>query len=222
MVSDGGVAVQTVEGRADEHVLRLGLDAVAAIADELNVARERVPPAPALLAHRAQWTKFAADNGLSWIGAPLCMFGSIEGSAVYAYSVRMGPGDYQLEVWLRFEEPLGLGLLVQPVRTIDRVKDMFGTVDYRLGDDLFDETFLVRVADEAGTVALLDAETRKRLLVIHDTVGPLSLTDEGLSVRLPRVPPDPAVVPTIVRQMIDIAHFVSAKRRTQRAGGPYR
>jgi hypothetical protein len=36
------------------------------------------------------------------------------------------------------------------------------------------------------------------------------------------VPPDPAVVPKIVRQMLEIARFIADKRRGQRVGGPYR
>ena len=222
MLTDSGVAVQTIEGLADEATLREGLNAVAAIADELNAARSHVPAAYALEPHRAAWKRFAADNGLTGIAAPLCMFGSIEDATMYAYSVRTGLGDFHLEVWLRFEDPLALGLLVQPMRTVDRVKDMFGAQDYKLGEPLFDETFLVRVSDEQGVVDLLDEETRKRLLVIHDTVGPLSLTDDGISVRLPQVPPDPAVVPKIVRQMLEIARFINDKRRGQRVGGPYR
>lgn len=222
MLSDGGVAVQTVHGQADEATLRTGLEAVAAITNALNQARDLVPAAHELERHRVAWRRFAADNGLSGVDAPLCMFGMIEDASVYAYAVRKMPGDFDLEVWMRFEDPLGLGLLVQPMRTVDRMKEMFGATDYKLGEPLFDETFLVRVSDEAGTVALLDDETRKRLLVIHDTVGPLSLTDDGLSVRLPHVPPDPAVVPKIVRQMLEIAHFIADKRRVQRAGSPYR
>ncbi len=222
MLTDSGVAVQALHGDIDEPKLRAGLRAVAAIADTLNAARDHVPAAFALAGHGAAWRRFSADNGLSHIAAPLCMFGSIEDATVYAYSVRKAPGDYDLEVWMRFEAPLGLGLLVQPMRTIDRVKEMFGAEDYKLGDPLFDETFLVRVSDTAGTVALLDADTRKRLLVIHDTVGPLSLTDDGISVRLPHVPPDPGIVPEIVRQMFAIARFIADKRRSQRAAGPYR
>lgn len=221
-LTDGGVAVQTSHGQADEATLRTGLEAVAAITNAVNTARDRVPAAHLLEGHRTAWRRFAADNGLSGIAAPLCMFGTIENTSVYAYSVRKAVGDFDLEVWMRFEEPLGLGLLVQPMRTVDRMREMFGATDYKLGEPLFDETFLVRVSDEAGTVALLDEETRKRLLVIHDTVGPLSLTDDGLSVRLPHVPPDPRVVPKIVRQMLEIAHFIADKRRVERAGGPYR
>jgi hypothetical protein len=222
MITDSGVAVQTVHGRADEAMLRNGLQAVAAIADRINSARERVPAALQLRPHRIAWSRFAEGNGLQTISAPLCMFGTIEDATMYSYSVRASAGEFQLEVWLRFEDPLGLGLLVQPMRTVDRMKEMFGAADYKLGDALFDETFLVRVSDERGTVALLDENTRKRLLIIHDTVGPLSLTDDGISVRLPHVPPEPAVVPKIVRQMLEIARFIADKRGGQRSRGPYR
>jgi hypothetical protein len=222
MLTDSGVAVQAVHGRAGETMLRSGLQAVAAIADHINTAREAVPAARPLQTHGIAWSRFAHGNGLQTITAPLCMFGTIEDATMYAYSVRANAGEFHLEVWLRFEDPLGLGLLVQPMRTVDRMKEMFGAADYKLGDALFDETFLVRVSDERGTVALLDEKTRKRLLIIHDTVGPLSLTDDGISVRLPHVPPEPAVVPTIVRQMLEIARFIADKRRFERTAGPYR
>ena len=222
MITDAGVAVQTVDGHAGESELRNGLRVVTAIAHSLNAAREHVPPAMPLIAHRDAWVRFAGGNGLQGISAPLCMFGTIDDATMYAYSVRTSATELQLEVWLRFEQPLALGLLVQPMRTVDRFKELFGAEDYKLGDALFDETFLVRVSDGPATAALLDAETRKRLLLIHDTVGPLSLTDDGLSVRLPYVPPDPAIVPTIARQMLEIARFIADKRRGQQAGGPYR
>ncbi len=220
-VADGGVAVQSPHESTDLETLRHGLLTVAGLVNGLNAARDHVPAASVLVGHCVAWRQFSKQNGLSHIAAPLCMFGSLLGSTMYAYSVRKAPGDYDLDVWMRFEEPLGLGLLVQPMRTVDRMKELFGAQDYKLGDPLFDETFLVRVSDEAGTVALLDADTQKRLLVIHDTVGPLSLTDDGLSIRLPHVPPDPTVVPRIAQQMLEIAHFVSNKRAGQRHG-PYR
>lgn len=222
MVTDGGVAVQTVHGLGDEATLERGLEAVSDIANTILTSRAYVPPARALAAHRTAWQSFATSNGLQGISAPLCMFGTIEDATVYAYSVRVSAGELHLEVWMRFEEPLALGLLIQPMRTLDRMKDMFGAADHKLGDPLFDETFLVRVSDGHGAERLFDEDTRKRLLVIHDTVGPLSLTDDGLSVRLPHVPPDPAVVPKIVRQMLEMARFISDKRRGQRDGGPYR
>ncbi len=222
MLTDGGVAVQTVQGHTDETTLREGLQVVSKLASAINKARKHVPAAMLLSQHRPAWVRFAGEHGLQLISAPLCMFGRVGDAAMYAYSVRMHSDVFQLEVWLRFDEPLALGLLVQPMTTVDRVKDMFGSVDHKLGDDLFDATFLVRVSDAAGTSALLDAETRQRLLIIHDAVGPLSLTDDGISVRLPHVPQDPKVVPKVVGQMLEIARFIAAKRRGQRVGGPYR
>ena len=122
MLTDAGVAVQTTHTRADEKMLKEGLNAVAAIANEVNTARARVPAAHVLRAHQAAWTRFAGSSGLTGISAPLCMFGTIEDATTYAYSVRTAPGEFHLEVWLRFEDPLALGLLVQPMRTVDRVK----------------------------------------------------------------------------------------------------
>jgi len=143
------------------------------------------------------------------------------GATVYAYSVRLARKKYCLEIWLRFEEPLGLGLLIQPMSTLDRMKDLFAAEDYKLGEEIFDETFLVRVSNPEGAVALLDQATREKLLALHRSLGPLSLTDEGLLVRLPRVPPDPAIVPSMVGQLLELATHI-AQRRSQQRGGPYR
>ncbi|RLB45950.1 MAG: hypothetical protein DRI90_27865 [Deltaproteobacteria bacterium] len=111
--------------------------------------------------------------------------------------------------------------LLQPKRTVDRVKELFGADDHELGDPVFDETFLLRVSDASSTEALLDPPLRRRLLAIHRTVGPLSLTDDGLLVRLPTVPVDPSVVPTKVGHLLELAGEIAQRRGAQQAG-PYR
>ena len=220
MLNDSGCAAQGLQSWANEKWLRDGLGTVASIANQLNSARDNAPVAAELAEQRAAWASFAASNGLHGISAPLCMWGTLLGATIYAYTIRRKPHEYQLEVWMRFERPLGLGLLLQPMRTVDRFKDFFGAEDHRLGDADFDDTFLLRVSDAPGTEALLDKEMRGRLLAMHGTVGPLSLSDEGVSIRLPNVPLDPAVVPRLVRHLIEIADAVSDKRFAQR--GPYR
>ena len=222
LLNDGGVAVQAPHHWGTESWLREGVEVLAQIAETVQREREQVPAAGALRSHRAAWARFASAHGLHGISAPLCMWGRLEGATVYAYSVRLGPGRYCLEIWLRFEEPLALGLLIQPMRTLDRFKELFSAADHLLGDPLFDETFLVRVSDAPAAERLLDAETRQRLLAMHGRVGPLSLTDDGVSVRLPAVPPDPAVVPAVVRQLLDLAQHIAERRGRDRQAGPYR
>jgi hypothetical protein len=222
MLTDQGVAMQIARPRANLAWFTRSLETLTAIAGDVNRARSNVPVAAVLRRHHSSWAAFASANMLHGISAPLCMWGRLRGATVFAYAVRLGPGDLCLEIWLRFEEPLGLGLLLQPKRTVDRVKELFGADDHELGDPLFDETFLLRVSDVAGTEALLDEPLRRRLLEIHSTVGPLSLTDDGLLVRLPTVPMDPKVVPTKVGQLLELASAIAQLRGAQRGAGPYR
>jgi hypothetical protein len=220
MLSDQGAAFHT-HFRAGLEWLDRALDVASTIVHAVNRARDSVPVAGALVEHRKAWAGFAQRSGLTGISAPLCMWGEIAGATVYAYSLRLSKKRYCLEVWLRFKEPLGLGLLVQPTRTLDRMKDLFSAEDYQIGDPLFDDTFLVRVSDAAGSVALLDEFTRHKLLTLQQALGPLSLTDDGLLARLPTVPADPMVVPSVVGQLLELANHVAARRSQQRRG-PYR
>ncbi len=221
LINDDGVAVQGPRVFGTEEWLRRGLDTVARVALALNEARDHVPAAHGLVGHRTHWARFAAHNGLHGISAPLCMWGTLQGSTIYAYANRLAPASYCLEVFLRFDQPLGLGLLLQPLRTVDRLKDFFGVEDHRLGDDVFDDAFLLRVSDAGGVEDLLDASLRERILALHGTVGPFTLTDDGCSFRLPTVPEDPAVVTTVVGHLIEIADRV-ADRRFGHQRGPYR
>lgn len=221
VVSDWG-ATATVSGpNAHTHRVRELLDALAAFTRAVHRERALVPAAARLRSHAPAWQRFAEAHRLSVLNTPLCLFGRIEDATVYAYSVRVGDNHHHLEVWLRFEEPLRLGLLVQPARAIDRMRDLWGQQDVEVGDDLFDDEFIVRTSDEDGTRALLGAEVQGILLNMHHTVGPLTLTDEGISTRIPFVPHTPMHVPKVVGQLIALAGDVEA-RRGRHAEGPYR
>lgn len=222
LINDHGVAVQTWQHEANRAWLEGGVETCVRLATAIDAAREGVEVASPLREHKKAWTRFANHHALHGISAPLCMWGKVAGADIYTYSVRLSPGCFCLEVWLRFETPLGLGLLIQPKRTVDRVKDMFGGQDHLLGDALFDDTFVVRVSNTAAAEALLDDAMRKRLLTVHGNLGALSLTDDGLSVRLPSVPVDPAVVPATVEQLVALAVDIAKKRGQTRAHGPYR
>jgi hypothetical protein len=221
LINDDGIAVQGARSRGTTEWLRQGLHAVATTAEAINQARDGVASAARFATLEHGWTRFARDNGLHLLRAPLCIWGTIDGASIYAYANRLDPDEFCLEVFSRFEKPLGLGLLVQPKRTIDRVKNMFGAMDHKLGDEVFDQTFLVVVSDAAGVEDLLDDELRGHILELHGSVGPFTMTDDGASFRLPSVPADPTMVPGLVRHLIAIADHVAA-RRFGTGRGPYR
>jgi hypothetical protein len=221
LMTDQGIASQRVSGTNDDHWLQHCVHTVLRATEAVYTMREKIPAASLLSSYIPQWARFCQQNGLQLITAPLGMWGRIGGAEVYTYAVRTGEQRYELEVWLQFEQVLGLGLLVQPMRNVDRFKDFFGEVDHKLGDAAFDDTFLVRVSDAAGVDALLGAPLRALLMRVHHEAGPLSLTDEGASIRMPYFPAHPGVVPHAVETLIEVAAHVH-RARFGGHGSPYR
>lgn len=221
LVTDQGIASQRFARVSDDQWLEHCVHTLLQATRVAYARRDRIPAAAPLRKYVPAWARFAQQNDLSILKAPLGLWGRVNGAQVYAYAVRTAEQRYELELWLQFEQPLGLGLLVQPMQNVDRFKDFFAAVDHKLGEPNFDETFLVRVSDASGVDELLDEPLRACLLRIHHEAGPLSLTDEGISLRVPYVPPHPGSVPQTIDILIAAAVSIH-KARFGSTGGPYR
>lgn len=222
IISDEGVAMQEPEDRVDEGSLVARLQAAQQLVAWVDGVRDRVGPPTPLRGLYPRWSEFAREVGFTMTTMPFGITGRIRGAAVRATTVRVGPQEYRLEMEVTFDRSLALGLLLQPMRTVDRVKDLFGAEDQLLGDPDFDRTFLVRVSDLAGAKELFDDELRRLVLSVHHDVGAVSLMDEGLVVRLPHVPPDPAGVPAMLERLLGLAHAIAERRGIGVSTGPYR
>lgn len=222
IISDEGVAMQEPEDRIDEASLIARLQAAQQLVAWVDAARGRVGPPTSLEGLYPRWSRFARDMGFTMTTMPFGLTGRVRGAAVRATTVRVGYREYRLEMEIAFERSLQLGLLVQPMRTLDRVKELFGADDQPLGDPVFDKTFLVRVSDLAGARDLFDEELRRLVLSVHHDVGPVSLMDEGVVVRLPNVPPDPAGVPAMLERVLGLATEIATRGGIGVRRGPYR
>lgn len=220
IVSDTGATINApLQATARDLVEKL--EQLVALASAVQSRRTVVPVAKALAPHLGSWRAYAAQNHLTMFTVPLCMFGRIGESTVYAYAVRTARLRYELEIYLRFDVPLDLGLLLQPTRTVDRMRGLFGSEDIALGDALFDDHFTVIATNVEATRRMFDQELRERLLAVRQVLGHLTVSDAGVATRLENVPHTPTAVPTMVTQLLGLAKLIEDRRGNQRLG-PYR
>jgi hypothetical protein len=220
-LSDHGMVVETTGNSRDPRWLVWAIEMCSRAANLLVHARDRVPVATPLVQHRVSWERYATAAGLSGMSSPLCMWGSIDGATVHAFAVRSGPLTYQLDVRVSFAQALGIGLMLKPKGLMDRVAIFFGSQDVKLDDQAFDESFVVRASDIETAAELLDVNVRNDIRQLHHDLGPISVTDEGLSVRMPYVPHDPASIPRTVHRMTGVADQLASRIRSDMVG-PYR
>ena len=151
--------------------LRQGLQAVVTIAKALNDARDHVSVAYPLTAHRQHWARFASHNGLHGISAPLCMWGTLQGSTIYATPTgwrrratasRSSSGSSIRSVWdcccSRCDRGPAQGLLRRPGPPPRRRRVRRRLPAARL--------------DARGVEELLDAPLRQRILALHGRWAP--------------------------------------------------
>ena len=110
--------------------------------------------------------------------------------------------------------------MLQPKGLLDKVAVFFGTRDHSLSDPWFDDTYLLRVDRTDLVDRVLDGPTRAEIMAVHQGLGPVSLNDDELTVRLPHVPAHPAVVPQTMHRLIGLVERLGA--RGSQHVGPYR
>ena len=221
---DAGGHLEQRGSVADERWVEWALRAVATVGRLSNEARASVPVAGPLAPHRAAWLEYARAAGLSGMDTPLCVWGRMEGASVAAYAIRSGPSQYRLEVLVRFDASLGMGLLVRPTRTLDGIASLFGGQDHALGDAAFDPQFVVKAPRADRLSQILDADVRRRILDLASRGAAVQIRDDGVTVRAAAFPSEPTDVPRLVAEAKGVARAVQlgAKRPDAGAPVPYR
>ena len=219
-VRDDGVVIERPGAISDPAWLAWALQLSARIVGKLDASRRRTPCSAWLRQHRQTWLRFAQTHGLTGLDTPLCMWGTMEGRPVQIYAVRTDRARYELELSVGFSAPLGLGLALQPKGLLDKLAVFFGSQDHELGDPWFDDTYLLRVERTDLIGEVLDASVRAEIMAVHQGVGPVTLDDHRLTVRLPNVPNHPGAVPQVLHRLVGLVERLGA-RGSQRIG-PYR
>lgn len=219
---DSGMRIERSGTISDARWLGWALEVVSRGAAKLERARRQIPVASALAQHRHAWQQYAHGQGLQLSTTPLCIWGRMEDSEVYVYTVRTGVKTYKVDVSLRFREMLHIGLHIGPQGVFDKIAIFFGSQDQRFSDALFDKTFRVRSADVERSEQLLTPQIRQHMLHLHQHLGPITVNDVGISVRLPYVPHDPAVMPRIVHALVMLSDAIQRANSDDLEAGPYR
>jgi len=223
-VRDEGFRVECRGVTSDVQWMEWALKVSALIARLMSEVRASIPCATPLAAHRDVWVQYAQASGLAGMDTPLCMYGRHEGAAISVYAVRSGALQYGVEVLVKFDHPLSLGLHVRPQSGWDAIGSFLGGQDLTLGDPTFDPTFVVKASAKESLPAILDGEVRKRMLDLQARVGSIQVRDDGVTLRAPRFSEDPSGVPWLVAQARQLSDRIAdnAAKIGVTAAGPYR
>lgn len=217
--------------------LHLASDALLArVRDCVRIARAvdalgaRLPPPTALAPGvAAAFEAACAEHGLGYRAHPMTGTGETRDAAVsVAWRARatawsagtpvLHDGDRTgFRLALRFHEPLGAGLRVEPAGLGDRLKGLIGLGDVEFGDAGFDRAWRVEAKDARAAEELLTEAARSRLGGLRALGLTLTLHDGGLD-GSGALPTDPAGVPEAIRLAVGLREAM----RPSTARGAYR
>lgn len=217
-LSDVAVRAEVRELEMHAGRIQATLQLVATLGAALERARSVIPVAAALAPHRDKWAQYAKLVGLRGLDCPLCMWGELEGLFVQAYAVRAEDHRYHLEVRVKFDKPLGVGLSVQPKRIFDNLATLFGGQDVETGDAAFDRAFIVKSTREDLVPHLFDESVRATLLELNDH-HPIYLFDDGVTLRSQSLH-DPSQVPRLIAKAKGVLEDIRARAARGGASGP--
>jgi hypothetical protein len=224
VLSDAGFSLSRRGVIEDEQWIAWALRVAANVTGKVKEARRNVPVASPLAGHRNEWKRFAASVGLHRMSTPLCMWGSLNGTQISAYAVRVGQLSYRMEVLVHFDMPLHVGLYVRPAATLDEIASLFGGEDRRLNDPAFDKIFLVKASRPERLPMIFDETARKMLVDLHQRFGAIQVRDDGMTLRSESLVADPSGIPRLATYLRDAAKRISdnALGSETHQGGPYR
>lgn len=201
----------TLQGAVSSYAsLEWALRTTSSLAAMMAQGRENVPVAAPLATHRLGWEAFARPRGLQGMTTPLRIWGNLDGRAVSVYAIRSDRLTYQLEVFVRYPQNLGLNLLVQPSSTIDGVAVWFGGQDVEVGDQTFDPIFRVQAARPDRMLIVLDPHVRQRMVWLNQRYGSIQVRDDGVTLRAAAMPADPNEVLGLLGEASTLADQIFA------------
>lgn len=184
---------------------------VARGANVIDRARWTIPPAAEIAPLLEPWRELCRARGLTLAcGAPTIMRGRLGTTEIWVRSYREEK-RHDLEIGVAFEAPLGFSLDVVNAR--GGLAALFDSgIDTVVGDAAFDAAFRVSTSDKARAVAVLDAETRARMLDLAKGRR-LTLHGRGLTVSDRATDFAPHDVPALVEQMAEVVTALSKNAR---------
>jgi hypothetical protein len=220
VLNDGRIQIEEA-GEPREPLVAWAIPMVSSLARALEATKLGVPPATPLTRLAYGYRAAAGVLGLTWMPTPLALGGTIEGIGVYSGAFRHGPFRYQAMGTAVFPGPLGCGFSVKSAKHMSIMDRVLATKDIPLGDEAFDEAFLVRANDEARAKHVLSAEVRSGLSALAEA-GAIELRDDALQIRLEHLP-EPHAVPPLIDKLARLASAIHARAAHEDVKqGPYR
>lgn len=136
----------------------------------------------------------------------------LEEGELGAHVDRVSGKEFRTTLRLSFEKPLALDLRLGLESQRSRF-ERFRYKDIQLGDELFDEVFVVLGEPEEDVAAALDEPLRELLLTLHEGVDALLLSPTEIEVAVNRALADRDELETLVGSMREVARKLAPKRR---------
>jgi hypothetical protein len=134
---------------------------------------------------------------------------------------RVDRGQFYIAVHVVFDEPLGIGLLVEPTQALDSIRCLLGKEDVKLGDSRFDPALIVQANRAYSVSTLLDHSVRAQILELLGLATGFRMTDDSIQIRAP-ISSDPRQGPQLAEAAAELARRVARNARPGRVVGPYR
>lgn len=131
---------------------------------------------------------------------------------VRIHSFSRGSGKHRsiyTAIETHFQEPLGMGLDVRPEGVLSQVGKMFGVKDMQVGDQRFDNLFLVRGDDGRTVLEFLTPEVRQEVLELRKLGTSLVLNDHGVYQEYSGVLTDASKVKAVLAGQLVLARAMS-------------
>jgi hypothetical protein len=220
-LEDGGILAEGPPGRGREFLPAV-VPALAGLAAAIDETRAGVPPPATFAGQHAALLTLARERGLTLLETPVRLEGRVGPIALAVSSSRVAPRSHVFALEASFEEPLGLGLSLEPSGLLDAFARVGG--DVRLGDAPFDDAFRARGRDPDRVRAVLVPEVRRGLLSLREKVATFALTDASLTLGGPWRAAEHDGLPVIVRTACAALEALHEcwMRATGRHFGPYR
>lgn len=199
VVTDQSVRVHLKQPLAHTHELQTLVDDLRALSSALSSARAQLPPPASLGTSSEGWSELARRHALELEPAYPAVGGSVDGRRVRVGPVRTHRG-YSAEIRLLFRPHRTQGLHLQP----QLEPDGYWSVgqDIQVGDQAFDDAFVIKGYDPEAVRHLLSAEARQHLLALG-RAGRLDIDDVRL--HLSGVAIDPEVLDELLHHAIAAA-----------------
>ena len=141
--------------------------------------------------------------------------GTVDGRKVRVYTYTEGSGDSQT-TYTAYQvgfPPLGLGLKIAPQGFWGKVKKAFGSQDIEVGDEQFDEAFLVKGDHPDQIAAFLTPSRRVTVSRLITEYRGATVGDDRIWWRHTRVQRDPDVIVSTVRRLAGAANALAKHRK---------